>query len=109
MNLEEARDLALTLRELTSSYRVFSKALEENVELMTSLKRLIGSNEVGDRGSRLISTGMALIALPVPMTELVGVGLVAAGLLKRRSRTTISDFCKEFRRLTCELEELIDE
>jgi len=109
MNLKEARELALTFRELSSSYKVFGKALKGNVEVADSLKRLIGSNEVGDRESRLISTGTALIALPVPMTEVVGAGLIAAGLLKRRGQTTISDFYRGFRRLTRELEDLIDE
>ncbi|PDM26021.1 hypothetical protein CP083_06040 [Candidatus Bathyarchaeota archaeon B24-2] len=109
MNLKEARELALTFRELSSSYKVFGKALKGNIEVADSLKRLIGSSGMRDSGSKLISTGMALIALPVPMTEVVGAGLIAAGLLKRRSQTTISDFYREFRRLTRELEDLIDE
>ncbi|MCD6528671.1 hypothetical protein J7L06_00035 [Candidatus Bathyarchaeota archaeon] len=109
MNLEEARDLAFAIREMASNYKIFGEALEKNLEVADSLKRLVGSSETGDRSSRLISTGIALITLPVPMTELVGAGLIAAGLLKRRSQTKVSDLHREFRRLTRELEDLIDE
>ncbi len=69
----------------------------ETVNTTKPLRHLIGKPglEGNSEGSRLISTGMTLIAFPDPPgspSDIIGVSLVIAGLIKRKMKpTTIAD------------------
>jgi hypothetical protein len=92
--------------------------MSETVNTTKSLKRLIGKTDLegNGEGDRLIKVGMALIAFPDPPgfpSDIAGVSLVTAGLVKRKLKpTTVTDILgifhdemKEFEDLTCELNE----
>jgi len=75
--------------------------LNETVGTVKPLKSLIGEPDVetGVKGSRLIAAGIALIAFPDPtITDLAGVTMVTAGLIKNKmTQTTAADGYREFR------------
>jgi len=106
----EAKELANTLRKRTLSYKDVGNVVNGTVEIVKPLKRLIGENSVEAKAkdSRLITAGIALIAFPDPtITDVVGAGLVAAGLIKSRMRqTTAADVCEELRKVTRKIENL---
>jgi len=96
----ELRELAATIRELSRSYEEFGNVLSGVVDTLRPLKRIIGDPNVEAKaeGSRMIAAGIALIAFPDPtITDLIGVGLVAAGLLENKMRQiTVVDTYREF-------------
>lgn len=103
MEPSEVKELIATFRELRMSrmnYGRFGNVSKEVVEETKRVKRLIGNpnEEDGAKGSKLVAAGIALIAFPDPtISDLIGAGLVAAGLIqKRMKRTTVVDVYKEF-------------
>ncbi len=95
----ELKDIIAAFRKLKRSYEESGKALSGLTDTTKHLKSLIGEPNTNAKGSRLITAGVALIALPDPtITDLIGATLVAAGLLKNRMRPlTVTDTCREFR------------
>lgn len=111
MGPNELKGLAATFRELNLSYEEFGKALSGVVDIVRPLKRLIVDQEGKAKGSRLIAAGIVLIAFPDPtISDIVGTGLVAAGLIQNKMRqTTVADVYKEFRKVIGRVDEITQE
>jgi len=85
MKPEELKKLVVTLRERSASYEEMNNEMKKVVNEAKSLKSLIGEPDAETQRSRLISAGIALIALPEPtITDIAGTILIAAGLIKDR-------------------------
>jgi len=87
---------------LSNTYGEFSDAVNRTNDVVRDLKPLIGKSEGKDASSRLVSTGVALIALPDPfiVTDITGSALVAVGLLRKKMKhPTVSDAVKEAQKL----------
>ena len=96
------RELIAALKSLNNTYGEFSDAVNRTNDVVRDLKPLIGKSEGKVASSRLISTGVALIALPDPfiVTDITGSALVAVGLLRKKmKRPTVSDAVKEAQKL----------
>lgn len=109
MNTREIREIASSLRELSLSYKEFGSVMSKTINTTKPLKHLIGKPglEGKSEGSRLISAGMTLIAFPDPPgfpSDIIGVSLVMAGLIKRRMKpTTIADVYRNLHTVMKEL------
>lgn len=98
MKPNELKDLVAAFRELSLSHEEFGKVFSGVVDRARPLKRLLGDSnaEAKAKDSRLIAAGMALIAFPDPtITDLIGVALIAAGLIRMR-QLTVADVYREF-------------
>jgi len=108
----ETKELIATLREISQNYEEFGKTMSRVVDAVKPLKTLIGEPKIYAKDSRLMAAGIALIALPDPfiVTDVVGSGLVAAELIRRKTKkTTIMDVYKEFRKMTAKLENITED
>jgi hypothetical protein len=96
------RELIAALKNLNNTYGEFSDAENRTNDVVRDLKPLIGKSEGKVASSRLVSIGVALIALPDPfiVTDITGSALVAVGLLRKKmKRPTVSDAVKEAQKL----------
>jgi hypothetical protein len=101
-NMMKERELIATPKNLNNTYREFSDAVNRTNGIVRDLKTLIGKSEGTVASSRLISIGVALIALPDPfiVTGITGSALVAVGLLRKKMKhPTVSDSVKEAQKL----------
>jgi len=101
------RELVATLRSLNSAYREFGDAVNRIGDAAKDLEPLVGKSEGKVASSRLISIGVALIALPDPfiIMDVAGSALVAVGLLRKKMKhATVLDAAKEAQKLINELE-----
>jgi len=101
-NMMKERELIAALEILNNTYGEFSDAVNGTNDVVRDLKPLIGRSEGKVAGSRLISTGVALIALPDPfiVTDITGSALVAVGLIRKKMKhPTVSDSVKEAQKL----------
>ena len=106
----EAKEIASSLHQLSRCYTELGQALEGIAYETRVLKGLIGNAdaEAKAQDSRLVKAGIALILFPDPtISDLVGISLIAAGMVKNKSRKlAVSDVYKEFRRTVSELNDL---
>jgi hypothetical protein len=92
--------------------------MNETIKTTKTVSRLIGKTHLEGKseGDRLIKYGMALIAFPDPPgfpSDVAGISLVFAGLIKRKMKpTTVTGMLRifhyemtKFKDLTCELNE----
>jgi len=108
MELSEMKTVIASFRELGLSYEEFCNILRSAADDVRPLKRLIGNPNAEPVDSWLVKTGIALIAFPDPtISDLIGSIMVAAGLVKRRTKQlTMADVRIEFRDVTKSLEEI---
>jgi len=108
MRPEELKELVVTLRELSASYKETGNLMKGIINETKFLKRLIGEPNPEARRSWLIAAGIALIAFPDPtISDLLGAILVAAGLAKSRMKQlSILDAYKAFQGTVKELNEI---
>jgi len=102
------KNLIVTLRELSASYKEMGKSMKGVVNETKFLKRLIGDSNPEAQRSWLIAAGIALIAFPDPtISDLVGAIMVVAGLAKSRMKQpSIVDAYKAFQGTVKELNEI---
>ena len=96
------RELIAALEILNNTYGEFSDAVNGTNDVVRDLKPLIGRSEGKVAGSRLISTGVAIIALPDPfiVTDITGSALIVVGLIRKKMKhPTVSDSVKEAQKL----------
>ena len=108
-NLEDAKEIASSIKELSKSYQEFGKTLKQINRETKDLKPLIGKpGEAKLENSRLVKAGIALVLFPDPtISDLFGYAMIAAGYLKNRSkRNTAANVCVEFSDTAKRLQEL---
>jgi len=101
-NMMKERELIAALEILNNTYGEFSDAVNGTNDVVRDLKPLIGRSEGKVAGSRLISTGVAIIALPDPfiVTDITGSALIVVGLIRKKMKhPTVSDSVKEAQKL----------
>lgn len=104
MNVQKAKTVAMSLNELVESSKEFGTAITETSRTAGSLRKLYRE---GDK-SRLIQLGVSLFLFPepTPICDVVGAGLVAAGLIQKHIKNKalyIDDIPMELKRTFREL------
>jgi hypothetical protein len=99
-----------SLNERKRRYEEYGKILSGTAEIVKPLRNMVGEKTLDGKAkeSKLIATGIALIALPDPgIGELVGAGMVAAGLIKNKTKPlTAADVCDKFQKVTKDISKL---
>jgi hypothetical protein len=111
LNPEDLETIVIALRELGLSYEETVKLMSGVTKDVKSLRSLWGKPSAGgQKGSRLIKLGVALIAFPIPTVGIkksLGATLIAAGLLKERMKHMhVADVYSTFQEVNQELRKL---
>lgn len=108
MDLEEAREIVKDARALCQNYKEISYAINNISSTTKNLKRLFNRK---NNGSKLIAIGLALIfGSPDPFSDILGIPLVAAGVLLNRMRGyNIANIYNEARKINTCLEKISKE
>jgi hypothetical protein len=111
LNPEDLETIVIALRELGLSYEETVKLMSGVTKDVKSLRSLWGKPSAGgQKGSRLIKLGVALIAFPIPTVGIkksLGATLIAAGLLKERMKHMhVADVYSTFQEVNRELRKL---
>jgi len=105
-------ELTQTVRRISKHYKETGEVTNGVADATKNLKPLVGKTNAEARGSKLISAGIAIIALPEPtlITDAAGSILVVAGLIDNRMKpTTTADVNREIQREIKELRSIIRE
>jgi hypothetical protein len=109
LKLKGMKEIAASIKEQSVSYQEFGKITRQCSYETNRLKPLIGKPaEAKPRDPWLIKAGIALIAFPDPtVSDLVGCMMIAAGLLKSRTKKyTAVNTCIEFKETMKTLQKL---
>lgn len=104
MNLENAREIAKDIRGFCQTCKEISHAIGNVSNATKSMKKLLDRK---NKGSKLITTGVALILSPDPASDIVGAALITAGIVLNKMREcTIADIYGEIRRINVTLKKI---
>jgi len=104
MELKDARRMAEDIENFCQEYKEISNTISDLNSITKSVKRLIKKK---NNGSRLVTTGVTLILLPDPASDVVGASLIVAGVLLNKVREhSIADIYSEIRKINASLEKI---
>ena len=97
METEQAKNMAVVLQELGLSYK-------ETIEVLHDMSKDVNNAQKlwrGEKKSKLVKLGIALITFPepTPISETVGAAVLAAGLIQdriKKSALHVEDIYKTF-------------
>lgn len=109
MNLKETKDLSRDLKIISQTFNEVANAIKSTTDTVKSIKNLMDAKR-NKLGSKLITAGITCIAFPEPIfSDVLGLTLVAAGLIIDGRRRTIIDVFKESKRLMRDLQRINNE
>lgn len=108
---KDSKKIVKSLNERAETLEDFGRTHGGLSQINTSINKLTGKPETSEEKSKLVKLGTSLILFPepTPVTDVIGIAMITAGLLEKRYKKrplTIYDTKKEFAESIKELQKL---